>query len=217
MRKKLVLLLIALCFVFVSGCGKKDDTEGDNTANPSVTQAATEAPTQAATEAPTQGATAAPTQGAYVTTTPDVATTASIVNDEEAFKKAISADGTWIIATLKNMTFDEELVLEGEFKNGKKDENGKDIIQRKIALYEQDNNRNITAKYVLTAPKLTIKSPNARIQSGAFHGDIYVEATNFQLVDAVVDGNVYFTNQKAMDTFTMDETSSITGTKELKK
>lgn len=216
MKKKLLFVVIVLCIVFMSGCGNKDDADGTDTTNPTITEAATEAPTQAATEAPTQEATTAPTQGAEGTT-PDVVTTASIVNDEEAFKKAISANGTWIIATLKNMTFEEELVLEGEFKNGKQDESGKDIIQRKIALYEQDANRNITAKYVLTAPKLTIKSPNARIQSGAFNGDLYIEAPNFELVDAVVDGNVYFTTQEAKDTFTMDNTSSITGTQELKK
>lgn len=150
-------------------------------------------------------------------TTPDVKTTASIVDNADAFQKAISSTGTWIIATTKDLTIDKELVLEGEFKNGKKDANGKDIIQRKIALYTQDENRNVTARFTLTAPKLTILSPEARIQSGTFKGDIYVSAKNFQLVDAKVDGNVYFTTDEAQSTFKKDDKSSITGKMELKK
>lgn len=141
----------------------------------------------------------------------DVVTTASIVNDITAFEKAISKDGTWIIATLNDLTSTKDLVLEGEFKNGK------DVIQRKIALYTQDSNQKVTNRFTLTAPKLTIKSPNARIQSGTFKGDLYVETKDFQLVDAKVDGNVYFTSEEAKAGFKMDGTSSITGKQEVKK
>lgn len=142
----------------------------------------------------------------------DAVSTASIVDNEQAFMDAISSTGTWIIAITKDLTINQELVLEGEFKNGKKDEAGNDIIQRKLALYSQDENRNITARYTLTAPKLTIKSPNASIQHGTFKGDLYVDVDNFALVDATVDGNVYFTKQEYKDSFIMDETSQITGT-----
>lgn len=141
----------------------------------------------------------------------DVVTTASIVNDITAFEKAISKDGTWIIATLNDLTSTKDLVLEGEFKNGK------DVIQRKIALYTQDSNQKVTNRFTLTAPKLTIKSPNARIQSGTFKGDLYVETKDFQLVDAKVDGNVYFASEEAKAGFKMDGTSSITGKQEVKK
>jgi hypothetical protein len=144
-------------------------------------------------------------------------TTASIVNTEEAFIKAISSTGTWIIATLNDMTINQELVLEGEFKNGKKDDAGNDVIQRKLAFYTQDEDRNITGKFVLTAPKLTIRSPQASIQHGAFVGDLYVDVDNFQLVDATIDGNVYFTKQAYKDSFTMDGTSSITGTQSVQQ
>lgn len=150
-------------------------------------------------------------------TTPDVTTTASIVDTADAFKTAISSTGTWIIAITKDLTIDDELVLEGEFKNGKKDTNGKDIIQRKVALYAQDENRNVTARYTLTAPKLTILSPMASLQHGIFKGDVYVSVPNFQLIDQKVEGNVYFTTDEAQATFKMDATSSITGKKELKK
>jgi hypothetical protein len=195
--KALVLVLVLLMSLF-AGCAQPAPTP-------------TPEPTTPGTEQPSEGTPNPPD------TTPDVTTTASIVDNEAAFKKAISKEGTWIIATLKDLTFTEELVLEGEFKNGKKDEKGNDIIQRKIALYTQDENRNVTNRFTLTAPKLTIKSPEARIQSGTFKGDLYVSVKNFQLVDAKVDGNVYFTTDEAKSTFKMDDKSSVTGKQEVKK
>lgn len=149
--------------------------------------------------------------------TPDVKTSASIVDNAAAFKNAISNKGTWIIAITKDLTIDSDIVLEGEFKNGKKDANGNDVVQRKVALYSQDENRNITARYTLTAPKFTILSPQASIQHGTFKGDLYVSVSNFQLVDAKVDGNIYFTTEEAQSTFKKDATSSVTGKMELKK
>ncbi len=148
--------------------------------------------------------------------TTDVVTTPSIVNKEEDFDKAISKDGTWIIAILNDLTIDHDIALEGDFKNGKKDEQGNETYQRKLALYAQDANKKVTARYTLTAPKLAINSLNARIQSGIFKGDLYVASKNFELVDAKVDGNIYFVNEEAQSTFKMDEKSSVTGKKELK-
>lgn len=147
----------------------------------------------------------------------DAKTTPSIVNTNEAFELGISSEGTWIICLLTDLSFSKDLFLEGEFKNGKKDAAGNDVIQRKIALYEQDENRNITAKYTLTAPKLAINSPEARIQSGTFKGDLYVSSNNFQLVDTTVEGNIFFTNEEAQSSFIMDNTSKVTGKQELKK
>jgi hypothetical protein len=158
-----------------------------------------------------------PPQTSPPETTPNVTTSASIVDNEEAFRKAISSTGTWIIAITKDLTTDKELVLEGEFKNGKKDANGKDQIQRKVALYSQDDKRNITARYTLTAPKITILSPEASLQHGTFVGDVYVSAKDFSLVDNKVQGNVYFTTDEAKSTFKMDATSSVSGVQELKK
>lgn len=198
MKRKIIILAFVL-MIALAGC-----------AQPAEPAEPTPTPTPAE-------ATPTPTQTTPPETTPDVVTTASIVDNAEAFEKAISNSGTWIIATVKDISTDKELVLDGEFKNGKKDEAGKDVIQRKIALYAQDENRNVTARYNLTAPKLTINSPNARIQSGTFKGDLYVSADNFQLVDATVDGNVYFTTDKAQSTFKMDEKSKVTGKQELKK
>ncbi|WP_243186752.1 hypothetical protein [Clostridium intestinale] len=148
--------------------------------------------------------------------TTDVVTTPSIVSKEEDFTKAITREGTWIIALLNDLTIDQDIALEGDFKNGKKDEQGNETYQRKLALYAQDANKKVTARYTLTAPKLAIKSLNARIQSGTFKGDLYVSSKNFELVDAKVEGNIYFVNEEAQSTFKMDEKSSVTGKKELK-
>lgn len=144
------------------------------------------------------------------TPAPDVVTTASIVNNEADFLKAISKDGTWIIATLNDLTIDKELVLEGEFVN-------KDVITRKIALYTQDENRNKTARYTLTAPKLTIKSENARIVGGKVIGDIYVEANGFTVDDATIEGNVYFANEEYKSSYKTENNGSVTGKTEVKK
>lgn len=193
MKVKAVLLIFTLSILLLAGCAPQ--------ANPPATEEQQETPN--ATDEPNA--------------TPDTVTTASIVDNAEAFKKAIGTNGTWIICLVKDITIDEEIKLEGEYKNGKKDDAGKDVIQRKIALYEQDENRNTTAKYTLTAPKLTITSPNASIQKGTFKGDLYISVDNFQLVDTKVDGNIYFTTDSAKSTFKMDDKSSVTGKQEVKK
>lgn len=143
----------------------------------------------------------------------DAVTSASVVDNASAFEKAISKDGKWIIAITKDVTTDKELVLDGVFKNTK----NPPVEQRKIALYTQDDKHNVTARFTLTAPKLTVNSPEASIQHGTFKGDIYVSAKDFQLVDAKVDGNIYFTTDEAKSTFKMDAKSSVTGKQELKK
>jgi peptidoglycan hydrolase-like protein with peptidoglycan-binding domain len=146
----------------------------------------------------------------------DVVSAASLVDDAAGFEKSIGKDGKWIVCATKDITTTKDLVVDGTFKNGKKDDvTGAELIQRKIALYTQDDKRVVTARFTLTAPKLTINSPMASIEHGTFKGDLYVSATNFKLKDAKVVGNVYFVTQDAKDTFTMDATSSITGKNEL--
>ena len=193
----MLLTLVLLTSIFV-GCAKEPAT----TTPPATTPPATTTP---------------PPQTTPPETTPNVVTTASIVNTEAAFLKAISSTGTWIIATTQDLAINKDLVVEGEYKNGKKDTAGKDIIQRKIGLYTQDEDRKVTARFTLTAPKMTFNSPMGSIEHGTFKGDLYVSASNFQLKDATVDGNVYFTTDDAKSTFKMDATSKVTGKQELKK
>ncbi|HYE83400.1 MAG TPA: hypothetical protein VEG39_14685 [Clostridia bacterium] len=199
MKAKVIILTLVLIIALLAGCAPEP------------------APPAEPTPTPTQAATPTPTQTTPPETTPDVVTTASIVDNAEAFEKAISSTGTWIIATVKDVSTDKELVLDGEFKNGKKDDAGKDIIQRKIALYTQDDKRNVTARFTLTAPKMTINSPMASIQHGTFKGDLYVNTKDFQLVDATVDGNIYFASDDAKSGFKMDDKSKVTGKQEVKK
>lgn len=146
----------------------------------------------------------------------DVVASASIVDNAAGFENAISKDGTWIIAITKDLTIDKDLVLDGDFKNGKKDDAGNELIQRKIGLYSQDADKNITARFTLTAKSLTIKSANASIQHGTLKGDLYVDVKDFKLVDATIEGNVYFQSEEIKSSFTMDDKSIITGTQEVK-
>lgn len=190
MKIKALLLSAVMAATLLAGCGSKEAT---STKEPAKEPAKTEAKTT------------------------DATATASVTADPEVFAKAMSKDGKWIIAATKDLTFDKELVLEGEFKNGKKDKDGKEVIQRKIALYTQDDKRNVTARFTLTAPKLTIKSPQASIQHGTFKGDLYVETNDFQLIDTKVDGNIYFKDDAAKAGFKMDGKSSVTGKQEVQK
>lgn len=201
MKLKVIALTLIAATTLLAGCGAKTAT----TPAPSATPAASAAPKASASPAPSASAKA------------DAVTSASITDNADVFAKSIGKDGKWIICTTKDLKINKELVLEGEFKNGKKNADGTDAIQRKIALYTQDDKKNVTARFSLTAPKLTIKSPNARIQSGTFKGDLYVSVKDFQLVDTTIDGNVYFTTDEAKSTFKMDNKSKITGKQELKK
>lgn len=194
MKSKAILLVTTLIISLFIGCAKQQPAP-----------------------APTQ-----PKQTTPAETTPNVVTTASIVNNEANFKKAISSTGTWIIAITQDMTINDDLVVDGEFKNGKKDNAGKDQLQRKIALYAQDENRKVTAKYTLTAPKITFNSPYGSLEHGTFKGDVYVAGRNFKLVNQKIDGNLYFLNEDAQKTFTIqdkedDTKSTVTGKQELKK
>lgn len=140
----------------------------------------------------------------------DALSSASRVYTEADLERALGKDGEWIVVLHDNITTEKELVLDGEKTN-------RDLPARKIALYDQNSAKATTVELTLTAPKLTIKSPSARIQHGKFVGDIYVEAPNFQLVHADVEGNIYFLNEEAEKTFSMDENSTLTGVKKLVK
>lgn len=150
---------------------------------------------------------------AQETETADTVTTASIVADEEAFVNAVSADGYWLVATLNDLTFEEAITVEGEFYDGGDSEND---LYRKIAAYAQDDQRNITDRYTITAPEMVIKSPNTRFQAGTFVGDIIVEADGFTLYDAAVEGNIYFTNEEYQDSAEITDDSEVSGVIEVR-
>lgn len=135
----------------------------------------------------------------------DVVSTASIVTDGEALIKALSPDGFWLAGVLNDVTITKEFVVEGDFVHN-------EMLDRKLALYAQDENRVITDQYTLKAPKMVIKSPNFRITGGIFVGDIFVESEGFKLdKSSTVRGNIYFKTKALMDGFTMDETAVLKG------
>lgn len=158
--RKIASVAAVFAFVLMVGCG--------NATNNANNATATSTPENTNNAGTTNNTGTANNQN----NTTDAVTSASVVDNEEAFKRAISPEGTWIAATLKDLTFTEDLVVDGEFMN-------KEEPARKIALYTQDADHNITNSFKLTAPKLTIKSKNARIQGGTFIGDVYVEADGF--------------------------------------
>ena len=143
----------------------------------------------------------------------DEQTSASIVNEAAGFKKAVSKDGTWIIAILNDLTVNEEVTVAGQFHDkGQADRE----IYRKIALYAQDENHNITADYMLTVPKLTVQSENLRIQGGMVKGDVYVEAKGFNLHEtSSIEGNLYFANDEVKNAAKID--GKVSGKTEVKK
>ena len=151
------------------------------------------------------------TQGFKSTTAVDSVTSASLVNDEAAFEKAISPTCTWIIAIQRDMVINKDLVLEGALlKDGA-------VSGRKIALYYHDGDNYTTARFTLTAPKLTIKSINSSMQKGIFVGDLYVSASGFTVKETRIEGNVIFATQALKDAFKLDALSSITGTQTVAK
>jgi hypothetical protein len=164
-----------------------------------------------ASASPSASASAPASPGASQTSA-DTTSSASIVNTASAFQNAISSKGTWIIALTKDLTVDTPLSVDGSFMNTKTPP----ASQRKLALYAQDENRKVTARYTLTAPKMTINSPDCAIWYGTFKGDLYVAANNFQLIGATVTGNIYFTNAAAQSSFKMDADSKVTGVQQLK-
>lgn len=133
----------------------------------------------------------------------DVVSSPSVVVNEDTLQNTISEVGTWIVIFQEDIVTDQELILEGEFVH-------RDEVYRKVALYDQDEDRNKTVEYTLEAPKLTIRSENTRLQGGIFVGDIYVEANGFELVDMEIEGNVYFANEEVKSTFSIDK-ATITG------
>lgn len=139
------------------------------------------------------------------------AATQTIVSDEDTLVEGFGAEGGWIVIFNEDMTSEQELVVEGDQTNN----NGE--TARKIALYDQDEDRNKTDEYTLTAPSLTVSSESTRIQGGTFAGDVYVEADGFQLVDASIDGNLYFANEDFESSAEIDEDSSVSGSTEVQE
>lgn len=189
MKRQIALLIVMIMSLtlFAACNGSKETTEKETTTEQTTEKTETTETTESSEEV-------------------DAVTTASIVDSPDALVNGLSADGTWIVATLNDIEVADDIVVDGQFEH-------REAIDRKLALYTQDEERNITAQFTLTAPKLTVKSENFRITGGTFKGDVYVEAPGFKLDKAsTVDGNIYFASKELLDTFVVSDTSAVTGT-----
>lgn len=141
--------------------------------------------------------------------TTEVVSSASVSNDADVITKALSADGNWIVGVTGDITFDNDLTITGEFHN--KGDESQDIY-RKLALYSQDDDRNVTAEYTITAPKVVVESENTNIVHGTVKGDVEVKANGFVLNGSKVEGNITFDKQEYKDSAVLDQDgASVTG------
>ncbi len=132
----------------------------------------------------------------------DAVTNPSITADAEELVVALSAEGNWIAGITSDVTIDGELNIDGTFYNKNDVEKGE---YRKLALYDQDEDKNVTANHTLTVEKINVTSPNTRIQNGIVNGDIVVSSNGFVLKGTEVNGNVYFTSEEAMNSADLSE------------
>ncbi|MCC5894656.1 MAG: hypothetical protein JJU16_04275 [Alkalibacterium sp.] len=182
------LLLITASMGLLAACGNGDDS-------------ATEDETVDETGEVVEESNEETEEGSDVTT----GATQSRVSDEESLLEGISDEGAWIVIFEDNVSSDEELVLTGGFENNDGES------ERKLALYEQDADRNVTGTFTLSAPSLTIEQENTRLQYGTFEGDVYVEAEGFRLLGGTIDGDLIFASEELQDSAEIDEDATITG------
>ncbi len=123
------------------------------------------------------------------------------VSEPDALRNLLSTKGTWIAAITSDVTVKGaeggNLVVEGTFfsKNDKKSGN----IYRKLALYAQDENRNVTANYTLKTDTLEIKSPNFRVQNGVIDGNVYIDAPGVEILNTEITGVIIYSTAAYYD------------------
>lgn len=181
MKKKLMLLTICLALIvsMMAGCAKASAKE------PTTTE-----PTTTESEET------------------DGVSSASVVSDEESFIKGISEEGTFIVLTTKDLTFEEDLTVDGTFT--KKDKDGNEVVTRSLA-FAQNGADGKMERYSVTVPNIVINSENTLLEYGILKGDIYVQAPGFKTKDATIEGNLYFATQELMDAFAIDELTKVSG------
>lgn len=133
--------------------------------------------------------------------------TQSIIGGAADVQPAVGPDGGWIIIFEDDVTVDSPVTVSGAVY----EEEGAEAPRRKLALYTQDEDRNVTARFTLTVPALVIDHVNTRIQAGIIAGDVYVQAEGFQLRDATIEGNLYFATEELQASAEIDEDSTVTG------
>jgi len=134
----------------------------------------------------------------------DAVSSASTVSNNADFLKAISKNGSWIVITTKSLTFNQDVVLDGNFLH-------RGAYARTLAFYASDSKHNVTAVYTVAAPRFIVKSENTQLEGGIIKGDVYVQSNNFTLA-GTIEGNLYFANAQCRATFKITGSGKVTGT-----
>ncbi len=135
--------------------------------------------------------------------------TQTTATNAATLQEAVGADGSWIVIFEGDVTVDEDITVFGAVY----EEEGAEAPRRKLALYAQDSDRNVTARYTLTVPRLIVHHLNTRIQAGIVAGDVYVEEEGFELTSgATIDGNLYFATEELQESANISDDSTVTGT-----
>jgi hypothetical protein len=192
--KRILIVMLVISIALFSGCSNKNVKPDEAIAKPSPK------PTKTVEKEKVEDDNIIDKNDDIV----DAVTTPSIVDNGEALIKALGVNGTWIAATLNDIEVDKDIIVEGEFEN-------KGVLGRKIALYTQDEDRNIIDSFSLTAPKLIIRSENTKLQEGTFIGDIYVESDGFDLSNAKIQGDLYFASQSERNSAMLDDEQNVSG------
>ncbi len=132
----------------------------------------------------------------------DAVSSASLALDEASFVEKISKDGNWIVLATSDLTFTEDLMVEGEFD------------KRSLALASNNADGKLE-EYLLTVPSLVINSENTLLEYGTVKGDVFVQTEGFTTKETTIEGNLYFANQELMDAFTADELTTVAGSIEV--
>jgi len=128
--------------------------------------------------------------------------------DAASLQEAVGPQGSWIIIFNGDLTVSQEITISGQVY----EEAGAEAPRRKLALYAQDENRKVTARYTLTLPRLIVKHVNTRIQAGQVSGNVYVDADGFELTSgATINGNLYFATQAQRDSANISDDSTVMG------
>ncbi|CAM3136012.1 hypothetical protein GHI93_09165 [Lactococcus hircilactis] len=117
-------------------------------------------------------------------------------------QKGFAKNGAWLNATKGDMDASgKTLTVEGLFL-------GDNAVARKLAIYNQDSNFKITARYTLTVGKIEVKSPGFYISNGTVKGNVDVFAAGFHgqtgqgvAGQATIDGNLTFASQALLDAY----------------
>ncbi len=190
------LIALSLLCITLTSCGSysKDTTEATNT----ETNTSTEVNTPSTETSDTTNTDSAST---------DATTTPSVTSDPTEFETSLSADGNWITAALSDITLDKDLNVDGEFHS--KGDPAQEIY-RKLALYTQDSEKNVTGTFTLTVPNMVVTSENFRIQEGVVAGNVTVKANGFELKNATIDGDLTFESDEYKQSAKLEE-GTVTG------